>query len=106
MLLSSLGAAVLAVAVVSVATGVALAHARADAAADLAVLAGAGQLSQGADTHAACSRARDVAARNGATVTGCVAQGRSLLVTVAVDAVVVGAPARVLSVARAGPEAP
>lgn len=106
LLLASLGALVLGLAVVSVGAGAAAAHVRADTAADLAALAGAGRLVAGAGAPASCERAAVVAAHNGATVTGCVAHAGSLQVTVAVDVVVLGVPARVTSVARAGLEQP
>ena len=96
----------LAVTLVSIGTGVAVAHAKADGAADLAALAGAGRLSAGTSLEGACARAERVAARNDAIVTGCAGEGRTLLVTVAVEAVVVGMRVRVPSVARAGPVVP
>lgn len=106
LLLASLGALVLGLAVVQVGVGAAVAHGRADSAADLAALAGAGRLVTGAGVPASCAHATAVAADNGATVTGCVARTGSLLVTVGVDVVVLGVPARVTSVARAGPQEP
>lgn len=103
LLLSSLAAAALAVTLVAAMTGVAVGHARAAAAADLAALAGAAYFSAGHGAAAGCARAADIGARNGATVTSCAAEGESLLVTVAVSLVVVGVRAPVAATARAGP---
>ena len=78
-----------------------LAHRRAQTAADLASLAGAGALQVGGDACAAASR---IAARHAAMVTRCLIDGPTVLVatSVALPAVLGGAdvPAR----ARAGPQ--
>lgn len=61
----------------------ALARQRAENGADLAALAGAGQLLQGAQV--ACAAADRVAEANGVGVTGCVADGADLLVEVTAE---------------------
>jgi secretion/DNA translocation related TadE-like protein len=61
--------------------GIVLAHRRAQAAADLAALAGAGALQHGADP---CMAARAIAARNRAVLTRCRVDGASVLVATAV----------------------
>lgn len=80
-----------------------LARQRAETAADLAALAGAGQVVRGAET--ACAVAGIVARANAAELTGCRTDGLDLLVEVAVD---VGGPlgGAAAGRARAGPVAP
>lgn len=76
---------------------------RADAAADLAALAGAAHVSDGAS--AACARARSIAADSGARMSRCAVKGRTVDVSVTMALRVplgVGA-VRVVSRARAGP---
>ena len=58
-----------------------LAHRRAQVAADLAALAGAGALQRGA---APCGVARTIAARHGAALTGCLVDGVTVVVATAV----------------------
>jgi secretion/DNA translocation related TadE-like protein len=70
------------VAAVSVATvAIVLAHRRAQVAADLASLAGAGALQGGTDP---CGAAAGIAARHRARLTGCVVEGVTVVVTTAV----------------------
>ncbi|GAA4239427.1 hypothetical protein GCM10022254_59500 [Actinomadura meridiana] len=83
--------------------GVRGARHRADAAADLAALAGAGRAVEGAGS--ACGKARSIALESGASLVRCQVMGQDVLVTVTVE---VGAPMglgelRVVSRARAGP---
>lgn len=74
----------LAVTGLAVQTGAAvLARQRAEAAADLAALAGAAQLLRGAQV--ACAAADQVARANGVDVTGCRADGLDLLVEVVAE---------------------
>ncbi|WP_178379810.1 Rv3654c family TadE-like protein [Cryptosporangium aurantiacum] len=84
--------------------GAAVARHRAGLAADLAALAGALHLAEGAT--AACARARVVAAENGADLVGCAVVGADLTATVTVvprgPAALVG---RASARARAGPVA-
>jgi secretion/DNA translocation related TadE-like protein len=92
------------VAAVSVGTvAIVLAHRRAQVAADLASLAGAGALQRGVDP---CGAAADIAARHRARLTGCLVDGLTVVVTtaVALPPVLGGdeAPAR----SRAGPLTP
>lgn len=61
--------------------GLVVAHREAQAAADLAAIAGAAAVAEGGD---GCAVATDLAAANGATLTGCVVEGRDVLVTVVV----------------------
>jgi secretion/DNA translocation related TadE-like protein len=58
------------------------AHRTAQAAADLAALAGAGAAGRSAD---ACGAAAATATANGARLTGCVVEGRDVRVTVAIE---------------------
>jgi secretion/DNA translocation related TadE-like protein len=77
------------------------AHRRAQAAADLAALAGAGALQAGRDS---CVAAADVAGRNHARLTGCVIDGDDVVVEVAVPAPrVLGSVPDLPARARAGP---
>lgn len=81
--------------------GVLAAHRQAQAAADLAALAGAGALQEGRD---ACSAAGAVAARNGARLGSCEVAGADVVVVARVDAEQIPAGPWVLSArARAGP---
>jgi secretion/DNA translocation related TadE-like protein len=76
-------------------------HRRAQAAADLAALAGAAALIRGADP---CARAAEVAAANGATLTSCVGADAEVQVVVTVSGPRGLGPAAELSAgARAGP---
>ena len=78
---------------------------RADAAADLAALAGAGRATEGAE--AACGRAKSIALESGARLAHCRLEGQDVLVSVTVDVVApmgIGA-LTVVSRARAGPVA-
>ena len=79
------------------------AHHRAEAAADLAALAGAGALVQGAD---ACVVAATIARRNGAEVVSCRPSGStvSVVVSVAAPGGLAGLPS-LEARARAGPAA-
>jgi len=63
------------------AVAIVLGHRQAQAAADLASLAGAGALQRGADP---CAAAQVIAGRQHAVVTACVVEGESVLVTTAV----------------------
>jgi secretion/DNA translocation related TadE-like protein len=85
------------------AIAIVLAHRRAQVAADLAALAGAGALQRGADPCAAATR---IVLRHRAELTSCVVDGRTVLVgtAVALPSTLGGAglPAR----ARAGPVPP
>lgn len=103
LLLATLAAVGVGLAVVGIGAGVAATHARADAAADLAALAGASHLVVGHDQVRACERAGSVAAANGAVQTRCRGEGGTLLVTVEVEAVLLGIPVLVSGSARAGP---
>ncbi|MDO5662796.1 MAG: hypothetical protein Q4G40_08880 [Brachybacterium sp.] len=76
----------------------AVASARAASAADLAALASADALAVG--TADPCVRARDIAERNGATLSACTVDGEEVRVEVRVEAGLLP-PARAL--ARAGP---
>lgn len=86
-------------------TATVAAHRRAQAAADLAALAGAGVASGvGADS---CRAAADVAALNHARLTACTRDGADLVVEVAVDGPRMGGHGWVLrGRARAGPGPP
>lgn len=81
--------------------GVLVAHRQAQAAADLAALAGAGALQDGED---ACSVATAIAARNGASLVECREEGIEVVVTarVTADGVPAG-PWHLVGRARAGP---
>ncbi|QXJ23159.1 flp pilus-assembly TadE/G-like family protein [Actinomadura graeca] len=83
--------------------GVRTARHRGDAAADLAALAGAARVSNGAG--AACASARSIAAESGARVTRCAVEGPVVDVSVTMTArVPLGIDALcVVSRARAGP---
>lgn len=77
------------------------AHRGAQAAADLAALAAASALADGAD---ACAAAAEIAAANGATVLTCAPAGRDARVTVRVDGPRwLGQTADLTAEARAGP---
>lgn len=76
-------------------------HRRAQSAADLAALAGAGALGEGAD---GCAAAGVVADRNGAAVVKCAQSGRTVQVEVLVDGpVLLGRSTSLDASARAGP---
>ena len=91
----------LVVAAVSVGTiAIVLAHRRAQVAADLASLAGAGALQAGADP---CAAAERIADRQRATVTRCVVDGLSVVVATAVDLPAALGGASMPARARAGP---
>lgn len=77
---------------------------RARLAADLAALAGAARLRDGAAVDRACATAHRVAGINDADLVSCVGDGLTLEVTVAVTAPVWPEPARAR--AKAGPGAP
>jgi secretion/DNA translocation related TadE-like protein len=80
------------------------AHRRAEAAADLAALAGAGALTQGADP---CAAAATIAGRNGGHVVSCRTAARTVAVVVAVAAPgALGAMPPLQARARAGPAEP
>jgi secretion/DNA translocation related TadE-like protein len=77
------------------------AHRRAEAAADLAALAGGGALVEGRD---ACGVAAEVAHRNGASLTRCRADAETVAVVVTVAGPrLLGLAARLPGRARAGP---
>ena len=77
-------------------------HRRAQSAADLAALAGAGAFAQGAD---GCAAAGINAAENDADLVVCQQSGRAVQVTVSVDGpVLLGRATSLEAVARAGPE--
>lgn len=82
------------------AVGVVATHRQAEAAADLAALAGAQAVQQGRD---GCAQAAHVAARNGAALDRCGRQGFNVLVTVSVPFRAVPGH-REKARARAGPE--
>lgn len=78
-------------------------HRVAQNAADLAALAGAGRIQEGA---APCPSATSSAARNGAVLTSCAQQGEEVLVIVEVRAKsILGLSPSALARARAGPVA-
>ena len=77
-----------------------LAHRQAQAAADLASLAGAAALQRGGD---ACGAASGIAGRQHAMVTACRVDGTALSVTTGVDLPVVLGGGQVMARARAGP---
>ncbi|RFS87104.1 hypothetical protein D0T12_02310 [Actinomadura spongiicola] len=83
--------------------GVRAARHRADAAADLAALAGAGRVMEG--QVGACGRAKSIAAESGARLVRCQVQGEDVEVSVTVDVLVpMGLGAMTVgSRARAGP---
>ena len=86
---------------VGAAEGLVVAHRRAQAAADLAALAGASALARGEDR---CAIAATVAAANGARLTACLPAGREVLVTVSVAGPRgPGGVAELTARARAGP---
>ena len=84
--------------------GAVIASHRARLAADLAALAGATQLRDGAPVDGACATASRVAASNHAQLVSCAADGLAVEVTVAVTAPALPEPARAR--AKAGPAAP
>ena len=77
-------------------------HRAAQNAADLAALAGAGRVQEG---ESACGVAREVAARNHATLTSCAQQGEEVLVRVMVSSTSL-LPVELSARARAGPVMP
>ncbi|MWA06888.1 hypothetical protein F8568_042425 [Actinomadura sp. LD22] len=83
--------------------GVRAARHRGDAAADLAALAGAARVADGAAD--ACGRAREIAKRSGALMARCRVRGEvvEVAVTVAVRVPLGGGAVRIRSRARAGP---
>lgn len=82
-------------------TATAVAHRRAQAAADLAALAGAGAHQRGEDP---CPVAADVAARNHARLASCVDHGKDVVVEVTVEGPeLLGLAATPTGRARAGP---
>jgi secretion/DNA translocation related TadE-like protein len=95
------GVLVLVGAALGVAGELVVAHRRAQAAADLAALAGAQALARGAD---GCARAAEVAAADGGTLTACLPAGTEVRVTVAVTGPRgLGQDADLSASARAGP---
>jgi secretion/DNA translocation related TadE-like protein len=99
MLALAAAAVVLAVGLAGVGAAVAARH-RAEAAGDLAALAGAQALQRG---EPACDVVTRVALVNGAVEVGCVVQGAEVVVRVGVVVVVGGLNLRARSTARAGP---
>lgn len=88
----------------AVVTAMVTAHRSAQAAADLAALAGATARQDGGD---ACGVATDVAAANGARLTGCSVAGDDVRVRVVVDGPRwLGQPHDLTAEARAGPARP
>ena len=84
-----------------VAVAMVASHRRAQAAADLAALAGARTVQTGGD---ACARAAALASDNGAELTGCTLEGESVVVTVRVTGPRwLGQTADLSAQARAGP---
>ena len=85
--------------------GVVAGHRRAQSAADLAALAGAGALQAGSDP---CRQAGAIARRNGATLRGCEVDGWNVAVRVATTMRLPGSPMELEARGRAGPvgEAP
>lgn len=84
--------------------GAVIARHRAEAAADVAALAGAAAVLL--DVGAACSRAGEIAAANGARLTGCAIQEMDLTVTVAVPVSLGILGGAASGRARAGPVRP
>ncbi len=83
------------------ATGLVVAHRRAQAAADLAALAAAGALQRGGDP---CGAAADLAGRNDARLVTCEVRGADLVVRVTVAGPDPGPwPVDLVGTARAGP---
>ena len=80
--------------------GVVAGHRRAQAAADLAALAGATALQDGAD---ACARAGHIAARNSTALGACVAEGWEVRVTVVEEVALPGMTMELKARGRAGP---
>jgi secretion/DNA translocation related TadE-like protein len=101
--LLAVGLVLVAAGLVGAAVGAAhVARHRAQSAADLAALAGAARVIEG--PSAACARAADLAAANGAHLTGCELDGLDLTVTVEVTpAPVTGLDRAATATARAGP---
>ena len=103
LVLSFAGVLLLLGAALSVVAAMVVGHRAAQAAADLAALAGASSLADGAD---ACAAAGGVASSNGATLTGCVVEGRDVVVTVSVGGPGwLGQQGDLTAEARAGPVA-
>lgn len=80
--------------------GVVASHRRAQSAADLAALAGAGALQDGGDP---CRQAGVIARRNGATLRECKADGWNVAVRVAATVRLPGSPMELEARGRAGP---
>ena len=80
--------------------GVVAGHRRAQSAADLAALAGAGALQDGGDP---CHQASAIARRNGATLRGCEVDGWNVAVRVAATVRLPGSPMELEARGRAGP---
>jgi secretion/DNA translocation related TadE-like protein len=80
--------------------GIVLAHRRAQAAADLASLAGAGALQRGDDP---CAAATMIAERHEAAMTDCVVDGRAVVVATAIELPLALTGRPVAARARAGP---
>jgi secretion/DNA translocation related TadE-like protein len=98
---SFLGLLLLLGAALGVVGGMVVAHRQAQAAADLAALAGAGAISEGAD---ACALAAGLAADNGARLVACTATAREVTVEVSVPGPRwLGQPHDLVARARAGP---
>lgn len=98
----ALGLVALLVLVAAVALGVTAlvaGHRKAQAAADLAALAAASSLREGADP---CAEAHEIAAANEASVTSCAVQGQTVSVSVVVQIALLG-ERELRARARAGP---
>lgn len=98
--LSLIGVLVFVTIAVGGVVGVVGTHRRTQAAADLAALAGATALQDGADP---CARASVIARRNGARLHGCRVQGSDVTVQVVADARLPGPPVELRARGRAGP---
>ena len=101
--LGLVGVLVLVAAVCVGSVAIVLAHRRAQVAADLAALAAASALQRGIDP---CGVASRIAGRQGATVTGCVIEGTTVLVSTAIDLPTALGGDAVPARARAGPVTP
>ena len=100
LVLALVGALVVLAAVAAGLTAVVVAHRRAQAAADLAALAAAGQLQSRGD---ACAAATVIARRNGAELGGCSIDGSTAAVTVTLRLPPVLSGRDLRASARAGP---
>jgi secretion/DNA translocation related TadE-like protein len=80
--------------------GVVAGHRRAQSAADLAALAGAGAVQDGDDP---CQQAGAIARRNGVTLRGCEVDGWNVAVSVAATVRLAGTPMELEARGRAGP---